>query len=262
MFNNGAAVDTFTIAGQRGVGARGVQTYETGTAISSSYSDSGVLTGYARVYNVSSSIGVPSNPRGYAAGYERNTTSQLRRAIFGITGSTQTLIPGSAGYQSEALGMSPEATATAGSGVVVGYDQDTSASNFKHAFQWAIGGASMSLLIELPGDNQSEAIDVRVVGAKSIICGWSAAAATEKAVVWTNGSPVSLASLLGALGADTSAWSSLSRITSMSDDGMTVAGWGVWAADGSTRGFVAVIPEPATISLLVLGACALFRRRR
>jgi hypothetical protein len=259
MYENGTG-NTFTIAGQRGVGARGIQTYETGTEISGSYSDSGVLSGYARVYNVSSRVPTGS-ARGYAAGYERDTTTQLRRALFGITGSTQTVIPGSAGYESEALGISPQTTADAGSGVIVGYDRDTTA-NLKHAFYYPQGGAGMILLSELAGDNQSEAIDVRIVGGSTFIGGWSSDGVTEKAVVWTNGSPASLAGLLGTFGVDTSAWSSLSRITSMSDDGNTVAGWGVWAVDGSTRGFVAVIPEPATISLLVLGACVLFRRRR
>ncbi len=253
MYDDGTG-DNWTIAGQRGNGGRAIQAWGSG----STYADSGALSGYGRVYNVVSRVPTGSS-RGFAAGYEKNNTTGLKRALFGISGSSQTVIPGSAGYESEALGMTPDATNVAG--VIVGYDRDLTA-NLKHAFYYPQGGAGMILLSELPGDNQSEAIDVRQISGKTIIGGYSSDGVTEKAVIWTNGSPVSLSSLLGGLGVDTSAWSSLSQITSMSDDGNTVAGWGVWAADGSTRGFVAVIPEPATISLLVLGACVLFRRRR
>ena len=165
--------------------------------------------------------------------------------------------------------MSPQTTSTAGSGVIVGYDQDLTANNYKHGFYYPQGAAGMTLLRELAGDVLSEAIDVRVIGGNMIIGGYSSDGTAETAVVWDttgvwdgSGLAMSVKDLLTGAGLDTSAWSSLSRVTSLSDNGGTVAGWGIWAADGTTRGFVASIPEPATLALLTLGGLAFLRRRR
>ena len=56
----------------------------------------------------------------------------------------------------------------------------------------------------------------------------------------TTGTAKSLQALLAADGVDTSAWTHLTRVYAGSDDGKVLAGYGIWAADGSTRGFVAV----------------------
>jgi len=40
------------------------------------------------------------------------------------------------------------------------------------------------------------------------------------------------------------------------DDDVTVAGRGVWAADGSARGFIEIVPEPVTALLPALGGIA------
>ncbi len=231
------------------------------------YFDSGVLTGYNRMYNVASRVPTGTN-RGFAAGYERNNTTLLRRALFGIGGATQTPIPGGAGYQSEALGMSPYTTNVADSGVIVGYDQDNTPDHFSHPFYYVQGAAGMVILPELSGDNQGEAIDARVIGGNMLIGGFTSDGTTEKAVLWDStgiwdgsGQPMLLTALLTSAGVDVSAWSSLSRVTTMSDDGKTVAGWGIWAADGTVRGFVATIPEPSAMLLLV-GTLPILRRRR
>lgn len=54
----------------------------------------------------------------------------------------------------------------------------------------------------------------------------------------------------------------LERVTGISDDGTMVTGRAVRASDGAYVGYVAVIPEPATMSFLALGGLALLRRRR
>ncbi len=71
------------------------------------------------------------------------------------------------------------------------------------------------------------------------------------------------------LGVDMSHWVSVGRVYSVSADGLDMAGEGLWDADGNpdtttdrvTRGFIATIPEPATMMLLALGGLALIRRR-
>ena len=68
--------------------------------------------------------------------------------------------------------------------------------------------------------------------------------------------------ILNQNGVDTSAWSKLERCIAISDDGLTIAGRGILAADGSSQAFICTIPEPATMSFLALGGLALLRRRR
>lgn len=267
MYENGTGND-WTIAGRRPVGDRGEISFSFGT-----YSDSGTLSGFRRVYNVASRVPTGTN-RGFGAGYEMEFATTNRRATFGITASTQFVVPGVADVSvgsSETLGMSPYTTSNAGTGVLVGYD--VGGDSNPQAFYYSMGGidsndptkllGSRTLLPRMAGETASAAIDVRVIGGNMLIGGYSSDGTTETAVLWdttgiwdATGQPVALATLVNM--AD---WSSLSRVTSMSDDGMTLAGWGIWAADGTTRGFVVVIPEPATLSLLVLGGLAMLRRR-
>lgn len=84
------------------------------------------------------------------------------------------------------------------------------------------------------------------------------------ATVWFTGDTQGqlLQLILEQNGVDTSAWSKLERCIGISDDGLTISGRGVLAADGSYQAFICTIPEPATMSFLALGGLALLRRRR
>lgn len=220
----------------------------------------GTINSMARVCrNASSEVPV-------GAGWDTGNPSGARRAInFVTSGSAQTVVPGGNGIYSEAYGIVPESSLLVGS-TVVGYDHDSIA--IPHAFRWTTGEGSMTMLPELSG-GQSVATDVRKIDSSLIIGGSAFVGSVENAVLWDStgiwdatGLPVLVADVLAAAGINMDDWSSLTRVTTMTDDAMTVAGYGIWATDGSTRGFVATIPEPASVSLLMLGLSVVIARRR
>ncbi|HOW19410.1 MAG TPA: PEP-CTERM sorting domain-containing protein [Phycisphaerae bacterium] len=177
-----------------------------------------------------------------------------------------TRVPGSTGYRADGIGISSSFGKATDydlqwvSGQVLNYNGTNA-----QAFRWKRGDLSMEFLGTLPGHVSSCAYTVADNG---VTAGRSYVAGGETAVVWdtsgtwdTTGQAKSVKDLLTAAGVDTSMWSSLVRVYAASDDGKTLAGIGIWAADSSTRGFVATIPEPATLLLLALGGGALLRRR-
>ena len=118
-------------------------------------------------------------------------------------------------------------------------------------FRWKLGDASMTFLGTLPGHPSSCAYTIADNG---VTAGRSFSSGGETAVVWdtsgtwdTTGAAKSIQSLLTADGVDTSMWSSLVRVYAASDDGKVLAGYGIWAADGSQRGFVAVKTAAAPV---------------
>ena len=192
------------------------------------------------------------NGYGGCVGWDSGNPAGAHRAIrgTGVNGTVQTKIPGGAGVASEALGVSQDNSWACGF--------DTNAAGGTQAFREKSGDLAMTLMGTLAGDTDAGAIDINIAGAS---VGYSTGA-IEQAVRWdANGSIAVLQTILNNLGVDTSAWSSLTRATTMTDDGLTIGGYGVWAADSSTRGFVATIPEPATLVLLGLGGLFLRRRR-
>ncbi len=138
-----------------------------------------------------------------------------------------------------------------------------------HAFRHTYNLITEELLPaggDLTGSQQSNGLDAANDGT---VVGFSYAGAGVgsytgyRATVWLPGSTSGtlLQDILAANGVDMSAWSYLERCISVTPDGLTVAGRGVLVADGSYRGFVATIPEPATALFLGLGGLALLRRR-
>ncbi|KKK46719.1 hypothetical protein LCGC14_3162420, partial [marine sediment metagenome] len=66
--------------------------------------------------------------------------------------------------------------------------------------------------------------------------------------------------LVDVYGLDLTGWSLL-NVYDITSDGTTMTGLGV-GPGGTSQAFVAVIPEPATLTLLALGALIPLRRRR
>ncbi len=108
---------------------------------------------------------------------------------------------------------------------------------------------------------QSNALDVANDGTA---VGFSFGDGVTSAAVWAAGSDqaILLYDWLVDLGVDMSGWDSLTHALAISEDGLTIAGQGNLAGGGGAAAFVAVVPEPATLSFLALGGLALLRRRR
>ncbi|GMU24473.1 MAG: hypothetical protein AMXMBFR13_45470 [Phycisphaerae bacterium] len=179
-------------------------------------------------------------------------------------------VPGGGGFRTDGFGISPSFGKSAVGDFdvqwIAGQNLSYSGGTQAQAFRWKRGEAAMELLGTLPGHTSSVAYTVAdngVTAGRSFISGGETAVIWDTSGTWdTTGTAQSIQDLLGAAGVDTSDWTRLVRAYALSDDGMTVAGFGVWAADGSTRGFVAVIPEPAALALLALGMPLLRRRRQ
>lgn len=134
---------------------------------------------------------------------------------------------------------------------ICGQDQSAPGNNMQ-AFRWNRGDASLTLLGMLPGATSSVAYTVADNGVAAGRSYFGNASPTyEEATVWdATGMPVSLQALLDAAGVNTSDWRRLTRVLAVSDDGTVFGGYGVWAADGSSRGFVARVDNLPTV-----GAC-------
>lgn len=81
-----------------------------------------------------------------------------------------------------------------------------------------------------------------------------------RGVVWTDSGVQSVESYLTGFGVDMSGWT-IGTCHGISQDGMTLVGVGLNPV-GQTRGWVAVIPAPATAALLAIGVGVTARRRR
>jgi uncharacterized membrane protein len=131
------------------------------------------------------------------------------------------------------------------------------------AFRWS-AGTGLRPLGTLPGRNSSGASDVSADG--SLIVGSSYSQSYTvfggfQAFIWDEANGMRhLSQVLDGMGVDVAGWQ-LQRATGISADGLTIVGIGI-DPFGQQRGWIATIPEPATLPLLGLGALPLRRRRR
>ncbi len=162
-------------------------------------------------------------------------------------------LPGG-GSQAYALGVSGDGLVAVGSG--------DSASGYE-AFRWTAGGGMVGLG-DLPGGEfHSHARDASSDG--SIVVGVGSTDLGNEAFYWHESGMVRLWDVLLSNNINPSAdgWSKLIAATDVSSDGLTIVGYG--ERNGYTEGFVAVIavvPEPASVSLSALIGAAMSRRRR
>jgi len=156
-------------------------------------------------------------------------------------------VPGSSGFRADGFGISPSFGKSSTNDFdvqwICGQVQSYSSGTAFEGFRWKRGDASMQFLGTLPGYDSSCAYTIAdngVTAGRSYISGGETAVVWDTSGTWdATGTAQSVQSLLNAAGVDTSAWTSLVRVYAASDDGKVLAGFGIWAADGSTRGFVA-----------------------
>jgi probable HAF family extracellular repeat protein len=145
-----------------------------------------------------------------------------------------------------------QALAVSGNGsVVVG--MSATDSQHEQAFRWT-AQTGMTGLGFLPGSDTSQATGITEDG--TVIVG-----NCDVGFIWdaTHGMR-DLRSYLQSAGVDVSAWSDLA-VGNISADGTIMSGLGYFAG-GGTQGWIAVIPEPATMNLLLLGGLAGWVRRK
>jgi uncharacterized membrane protein len=188
---------------------------------------------------------------GVNAGRSKNSgTPSVSSAFYEGPDEAYGTVPGSTGYRADGFGISPSFGKSASLDFdlqwICGQVQNFGDGTFFQAFRWKRGDASMTFLGALPGDTSSVAYTVADNG---VTAGRSHNISTgvETAVVWdtsgtwdSTGTAKPVQDLLNAAGVDTSAWTRLARVYAASDDGSALAGFGIWAADSTLRGFVAV----------------------
>lgn len=150
--------------------------------------------------------------------------------------------------------------ASADGAVIVGASKsDASGPLAFEAFRW-VNGSMVGLGDLLGGEFNSRAEGVS--GDGSVVVGYGVTNAGEAAFIWDSihGMRELKDVLSDELGLDLADWN-LTRATGISVDGAVIVGYGI-NASGEPEGFRAVLPEPSAVSVVLLGAVSLFRRRR
>jgi probable HAF family extracellular repeat protein len=134
-----------------------------------------------------------------------------------------------------------------------------SSDSGREAMRWTAGTGMVSLGDLAGGYVDGAAYDVTPSG--SVIVGTSKSEFGDEAFVWdaANGMRSLRDVLINDVGLDLSGWW-LSYARGISDDGQSIVGWGI-NPNGDTEAWVATLPEPTTVSLLVFAGLALIRQR-
>jgi len=186
-----------------------------------------------------------------------------------IVGQSSSFIGGQAYRWTESngmvgLGLYPGAIQTiaravsAHGGVVVGWGQSAGGNE---AFRWD-ETSGMVPLGDLPGGpSYLYSWAYGVSGDGSRIVGFGHTDAGQEAFLWDpdHGMRNLKDVLVTDFGLDLTGWI-LNEATGISGDGTVIVGWGL--QNGVTRPWVAIIPEPASSTLIVIAAVAILRRKR
>ena len=126
---------------------------------------------------------------------------------------------------------------------------------FEEGFRWTSDGGWEVLGSLSPGDSSTYPTAINFDG--SVVVGSS-----TEAFIWTEfGGMQALDDYLTSIGVDLSGWSNLGAANAISPDGSAIAGMGTF--NGETRSFLVTgVPEPSSLSLLVLGGVVVALRRR
>ena len=162
-------------------------------------------------------------------------------------------LTGGQGNGSRAWGVSADGS------VVVGYSSSEAAGWGQEAFRWEDG--VMIGLGDLPGGYfhsiaQATSADGSVIVGSSVTVG-----SVEEAFIWDelNGMQNLKDVLTNDYGLDLTGWT-LQGARGISDDGLTIVGVG--SSLNGTEAWIATIPEPASMTLLLIGGAVLLRRRK
>ena len=155
------------------------------------------------------------------------------------------------------------ATSISGNGnVIAGHGQS---ANGQEAFRWT-DATGMVALGDLAGGEFASSVNGMSVDGGFLV-GYSVSSIGSEAFLWTATDGMqSLYDQLHAKGHDMSHWTNLISATGVSDDGLTIVGYGT-NTNGDEEGFVArfsAVPEPTSVTFLAitLTGSLLFRRRR
>jgi probable HAF family extracellular repeat protein len=153
--------------------------------------------------------------------------------------------------QSSAHGISADGT------TVVGYGSTFAG---REACRWTQATGMVGLGDLLGGVFNSAAEDVSANG--SVVVGYGSTSAGNEAFIWDtlNGMRNLKSVLESDYGLDLTGWQ-LNVAYAVSDDGKVLVGYGV-NPSGYPEAWLATVPEPATVALLLTGGAALFMRRR
>jgi probable HAF family extracellular repeat protein len=156
-------------------------------------------------------------------------------------------------YSSKARAVSADGSVIVGSSQSAFTDPDSC-----EMFRWTEDGGMVGLGDLSGGEFQSYAYDVSADG--SVIVGVGYGADGSEAVVWdVEHGMCSLNDVLPACGIDLGGWV-LREAWGVTPDGLTIVGYG-FNPNGDTEAWLAHIPEPASLTLLMLGLAAALRRR-
>ena len=189
-----------------------------------------------------SSVAYAVNDLGqFVGGSTRSGGSSQHAALFS-DGQVQDLGTLSGDYISSARGIN-------NAGQIVGWSE-SSAGKY-HAFLY--GGGQMQYLGALPGCTNSGAAGINDAGQ---IVGWCSGtnygSSSRQAFLYSSGQMLDLGALMGFPHANALAINNVGQIVGCAYD-----------ANGQEHGFLLTpTPEPATLSMLVLGGLAMLRRRR